>query len=59
MEEIFFSVQKVQGGYILSMPDGMRVETSLDKVLNIAANVLGQELQKPIADLSSNYWNLG
>ena len=59
MNDICFSVQKVQGGYILSLPDGMRVETSLDKVLNIAANVLGQELPKPITDLSSNYWNLG
>lgn len=48
MEEIYVSISKLKGGYILSLPTGQRVETSLNKVMSLVRDTMKQELTEEV-----------
>ncbi len=49
MSEILdISVQKLHGGFVVSLSMGQRVVTSLDEVLEIVCDVMSQELTSRI-----------
>jgi len=50
MQSIYLSVEKYPGGYKINLPNGDRIETSLNKVMSLVKLTLSQEVTTPPAE---------